>query len=281
MAVTWECGNDPYCAEFVAQEELINSLDSDIQERLSELSYGRGFMSWKNCPDYEQEDGVDTTIGGASLSDEDQMVGCTISTPGSVIESQLEHQLGSGVRQLEIADSINEIVGALAAQIVKQALGGSGLLGASQPSEGGGRSFLDRVADESSAQTAGALSEGFRDSVERERAWARTLQTAATAANEKCQVPGSDTEKAAEVAATLTRMTTVGTELDDIRTRIDQARTLSGARQSAFVSTISNDYSRILSSGRIPTAQDVNTDPEIVPTTLILRLNEIAEDGCD
>lgn len=83
-----------------------------------------------------------------------------IKTPGSVIENQLELSLGSGIRQLELADSINEIVGALVQQLVTQALGATGLGGLSTPSYSG-RSYVDRLGD--SSQYAASIETARRD----------------------------------------------------------------------------------------------------------------------
>ena len=54
-----------------------------------------------------------------------------IVTPGSVIESQLENVLGSGVRQLELADEFNELIGALVGQLTNKLLTEYGLSGVS------------------------------------------------------------------------------------------------------------------------------------------------------
>ena len=71
--------------------------------------------------------------------------GCVTKTPGAVIESQLENTLGSDLRGLEIAQSIDQIVAALVGQLVSQALGGiGGLAGAGSSSSSGssgGNSF--------------------------------------------------------------------------------------------------------------------------------------------
>ena len=52
-----------------------------------------------------------------------------IVTPGSVIESQLENVLGSGVRQLELADEFNELIGALIGTLTNKVFSSSGLSG--------------------------------------------------------------------------------------------------------------------------------------------------------
>jgi len=86
-------------------------------EQSSLLDFGSGFFSFETCSTVAATDG--TTFQN-----------CSITTPGKVIEQQLENVLGSGVRQLELADELNEIIAALFTQLVNQALSGAGgLLG--------------------------------------------------------------------------------------------------------------------------------------------------------
>lgn len=70
--------------------------------------------------------------------------GCTTKTPGAVVESQLENFLGSDLRGLEIAQSIDQIVEALVGQLISQTLGGiGGLMGAGKSSSSGSNSGYD------------------------------------------------------------------------------------------------------------------------------------------
>ena len=75
---------------------------------------------------------------------------CKILTPGVIINKQLSKTLGSGFKQLELADEINEIVGALLGQLSKQVFGGSrgGLLGLSRSSYGR-PSYVNQLVKES------------------------------------------------------------------------------------------------------------------------------------
>ncbi|MDB5244989.1 MAG: hypothetical protein JWN90_94 [Parcubacteria group bacterium] len=126
-----------------------------------------------------------------------QAEGCrnqAVRTPGSVIESQLEGALGTGIRQLELADSINEIVGALMGQLVNQVLGSGGLLGVSQPSSGGGTSYITQATDASQLSTvATSLANGVAQNIANDRTAVSTYQTnwqtvltAANAAQKAC-----------------------------------------------------------------------------------------------
>jgi len=68
--------------------------------------------------------GVQSTLlswGGGFLSSRDPKTGA-ITSPGSVIEKQVNDRLGSGQRRLEIADEFDEITNALVSQLVRVAL---------------------------------------------------------------------------------------------------------------------------------------------------------------
>ena len=84
---------------------------------------------------------------------------CQTVTPGSVISSSLNKALGAGQDSLVAADEIDEIIGALASQLVNQVLGPGGLLGTSQTSAGGGTpSYISRIEGEISASNSSAAS---------------------------------------------------------------------------------------------------------------------------
>ena len=101
---------------------------------VKKLDWGKGFLSWRTCEQYATKTSAPSDAGpGVELTDEttkkdksNENQTCTkysdIKTPGSVIESQLEHTLGTGLRQLELADDIDKIVGALVGQLVKTVL---------------------------------------------------------------------------------------------------------------------------------------------------------------
>ncbi len=304
MSATFRCGNDRYCSEFAAQEELINRINSELQSRLNELSYGRGILCWKNCPDASQDDGVDTDFGGASLSDEDRSNNCTIQTPGTLIESQLATHVSSGVRRLEIADDIDEIVSALASQLVSQVMGGTGLLGASQPSSGSGRSFLEQSASQAAAADAARISAGLKTRLTNDRSatveyqadW-RAIKDAADAAAAICTNEGASANQAsiAEIAAAraqadaaITEATEALTEIDRIVALIDSLQGLSSAQQTSVTLQITEAHSALVASGKIPdrserqSAQTESTDtPGATPLPLITRMNEIAGNECE
>lgn len=95
--ITQTPSNNALGAYLSAQHEMNLRVSESqfIQDKL--LTWGRGFLS------FSDEDG-------------------NITTPGAVIEGQLENVLGSGVRQLELADEINEVVAALIGYLVQNVL---------------------------------------------------------------------------------------------------------------------------------------------------------------
>lgn len=83
---------------------------------------------------------IDPKTGNMSYKD------CHTETPGSVINSQLSKSLGSGVDQLNLADSINEIVDALIGQLINQVLQ-SGLASVSSKPSGVTQSYIQQLSD--------------------------------------------------------------------------------------------------------------------------------------
>lgn len=142
----------PYGSILTAQGALTVKI-AQTQDRQSKyLSYGNGFLSSldPNCK---------KVSGGND---------CTIVTPGKVIQDALTFQLSTGPRSLIAADEIDEILGALFAQLAQQAITGTkGLLGMSantgytNPGYSGG-SYLGAMQTEG-GNTSGMSSARFNE----------------------------------------------------------------------------------------------------------------------
>ncbi|MDB5265415.1 MAG: hypothetical protein JWM39_128 [Parcubacteria group bacterium] len=195
--------NNPYGAAYSQQQALNATVYAATTNRLNELNWGKGFMSWRgSCTSTASKtssgigpvttkitdpsalngplsvptnaDGSVDYSGGSlsnvdtssltSLSSADNCTSNSIRTPGTVIENTLGITATSPLRQLELANSINEIVGALASQLVTQVVGAVGLSGVSQPSAGGGLSPLAQATNPSQYAQPG-LAAGFVQSV--------------------------------------------------------------------------------------------------------------------
>lgn len=200
MSMTLTCGNDPFCAQLAVQESIAQGVADETNEQINDFLGGNGFFSWRcGCAEGEEPAGE-----GANLSDANENSSCRVCTPGSVIESQLEQQVGSSVTELQLADSINEIIGALAMALVNQVLGPNGLGGTSQASSGSGRSYLEQIASDPTS-FSGDLANGFQQGLQSERSrideykngW-ENIRDAAQSAVAACSLPGGSNEKRQE-----------------------------------------------------------------------------------
>lgn len=114
--VTQNPVNTPTGAFLAAKSELNARITQANNRSAQELSWGKGFLSFKVCSDT-------AAASGAAKN-------CSITTPGSVIANQLNKALGAGQDTLVSADEVNEIIGALFQQLAKTAITGvNGLLG--------------------------------------------------------------------------------------------------------------------------------------------------------
>ncbi|MEN9614343.1 MAG: hypothetical protein RLZZ347_650 [Candidatus Parcubacteria bacterium] len=157
LARTTQPQNNPYTSFLMAQNEVAIRIAGQKEIKLAQLNWGNGFLSWEDCQDTpETQDVIDAAQlengnvapGTAAYASTQAQIKasqtCTTKTPGKVISDQLGWAMSSDIRRTELAKDIDQIVNALVGQMVKQALGGiGGLLGASKPQSGSGRSFLN------------------------------------------------------------------------------------------------------------------------------------------
>lgn len=141
--------NNAMGAMIIAQAELDARLESSTHNAELEAGWGGGFMSWKDCPTIEQQ-----AAEGFGLSTPDEtnrfaryaqvthqqrdQDGCVIKTPGGVIANKINWVDTTTLRELELADDLNEILYALANQLIMKGLGSlqdRGLLGGGRPRE--------------------------------------------------------------------------------------------------------------------------------------------------
>lgn len=125
-----------YVNGLIAMDER---LAHDIGLKKNYLDWGRGFLSSEKCTDRAEED-----LNDDDKIDDGDCRRWETKTPGSIVEGQLNSSLDSGRNRLEIADEINEIIGALASTLLKMATQGltGNLKTGSQPRGSDGTTYL-------------------------------------------------------------------------------------------------------------------------------------------
>jgi len=158
VSLTTEPTNNPYGAYLEAESELSWRVASAKAEQKDEISAGRGFLSWKDqkcvaevnkhnkAIKEQRASGASQTEGSVKFAALKSKNECPVNTPGSVIQESLQNNLNGPLRELEIADEINEIVNALFAQLVTQVLQ-KGLSGVSSK-DASGSSYLDSTIND-------------------------------------------------------------------------------------------------------------------------------------
>ncbi|HYE22928.1 MAG TPA: hypothetical protein VEA92_00555 [Candidatus Paceibacterota bacterium] len=250
--------NNPIGALHEAQHELGSRVSSAEDQRRTELEWGRGFLSWRGECTTSSSAGDETVdLSGA----ESECAGGEIQTPGAVIEGQLEKTLGSQLDQLGLADEFNEIVGALLAQLTSNILGGSGLGGLTQPSSGGGSSYIDRASssDQTNAQGANATFtqtlRNQRGQVETHKSNWQKIQGAAQAAA-SCTNDSEVQAVLTESAAAIARADAAVAGIDSLTTKLAAANNAAGGNQIAALEEVSTEYQQLMAN-TMPTASDL------------------------
>lgn len=285
--------NNPYGAQMLANEALENAVSSATSNRLEELSWNRGFLSWRGeCT--AQRDASDPVL----LSGVDACASYEIETPGSVIMEQLNTQLGSGVNRLVSADEFNEIIGALLNQLATQVLGGNsgGLRGVSRPSTGGGSSFIDSTTNSAQPGTSGAnISRTFSATLANQRQrldmyrtqWEK-IRAAADAAQQRCGADGTPNPQDVlnQAAAALAKAANAIAALEAIQAELAESDA-EGGNQTLNILAVSTEYNDLVMSGTLPSPEEVATAQsesqdtgDEVPGSLYSQMNRQVKLSC-
>lgn len=163
--VTMEPQNNPYGSLLETSGQLSLKIQGAQTKELSILNFGNGFMSMRdpNCTNNETIEDPNT---------------CPIVTPGNVIQTQLNETLNIPAGRLQVADEINELIGALFSQLVSQALSGAGgLLGLTESGYGGNSGgYFDDLDDEREpGDTASTTQYAFDKPIEEEEKYVEVL----------------------------------------------------------------------------------------------------------
>ena len=161
-------GDNPYKQVIDGQAALTIGLSNAKGKKLETLMQGNGFFGKQECKSVPNRRGT----GGTEMTKV-----CTDTTPGKVIETQLNHSLGLPGSRLAVADELNELMGALMSQLASAAMrevgGLLGMNGGGSSGSGGG-SYFDRMSREStpqSQQSTGASENPFAESLSGENAY--------------------------------------------------------------------------------------------------------------
>ena len=265
--------NNPFGAQELANRTLEDAVAAATGDRLEELSWNRGFLSWRGkCIDggQQQPPGIDSSLDGApvDLSNEEECYDYEIRTPGSVIMESLNKVEGVPFDRLVSADEFNEIIGALLNQLALEILGGGedggGVRGLSQPSNSGGGSFFDRT--EGTSGNATNIANTFSSSVARQIEQLETFQAnwerirdVAETAEARCGAGGDpDPAEVLSYAQTMLVKAANGlAALRAIKADIDEVRTAGGNQSGALIG-ITQAYNELTTSGTLPTPEEIS-----------------------
>lgn len=270
LAATQNPGNNPFGAYLQAQHALFAQVDQATGQRKTELDWGKGFLSYRGgCA--KATNAAVGALTDITLSHQDDCVGHKILSPGTVVESQLEKAVGNGVEQLQIANSINEIVGALAGQMVNQVLGSGGLSGVSQPSSGGGRSYLSQATDSSNYnQVSSSLSTGFQQNLTTQSAAISAYQAneqkifdTATTAKQACSVTNSAQlgfiQRALDSAsAGISKASIALSQIATLSDQVTAAQNTAASERTTSITDVLSQNQGLLSSNILPSASEVS-----------------------
>jgi len=126
FVMTQNSANNPYGAYMDAKIELDSRIAEAVGIQSNQLDWNSGFLSWSECI-------VPDPYTGECLKRSP-----VVKTPGTVIESQLEGVLGTGLKQLELADEFDEMIGALVGALLEETVFGVKGLFADHGSVGSG-----------------------------------------------------------------------------------------------------------------------------------------------
>jgi len=292
------CGNNQYCFQIAVHDEIISRVEAEVDQRLRELEWGNGFLSWRgDCTisGTVDESGATTTVGksadGVTLNDGEVCLQNEINTPGSVIHDQIESAVGSDIAQLVSADELNEAIAGLLNSLLQKAIGSGGLAGGSSGGGGGSGGGVTTAPNVAAAFTR-SLGLQREKVTEYQADWRKVSNAAeeAKAALESCNRDGNaelledEVEPALERAEeALTKAAAALAALDDLEERAAE----SAARLNAGFEQIVADYQELMASDIMPTSAEIIESlkqsqdmVDVQPPSLYNRMKDITESAC-
>lgn len=273
--------NNPYVAYVNSKNELDIRIAAGEQKELLKVQWGNGARDHGKC-----EGGVGNNVVPPTTEAECEAIGghWKTDTWGSIINHQINETLGSGQRQLELADEIDEIISALLAQLAQKALtaigGLSGLSSRSSGSSSNGQSYLDQLTQAAGAdatasahdvlvmQATGAISlESSVQSAINATNSILTEEKALLTARYQCYTNVNNLSAATTASSTTA---TINSKLNTnraiiiaaasaINTLIDIVAQADSAETADEVNAAGNRYDALVQSGSLHTAADLTT----------------------
>jgi hypothetical protein len=171
LKLTTNSSCNPLFAFYNAQSRMNEALSAEQARETTQLEWGSGFRSVERDRTFD--------IGGGQTTSVDRIV-----TPGFMIAEHLRQVIGTGLRQSENADEIDEMLSALMSNIGTEMLTDTeGLSGLSR-SFGGQAAYVDRVVADSVSTTrstmAGAAQQIVDNTIRVEQEYIQARQSSIT-----------------------------------------------------------------------------------------------------
>lgn len=113
--------NNPYGAFLEAKIELDSRIASAIGVEREQLDWNQGFLSWSECEDWEL---LGFNPDGSPINGKCEKRG-PVQTPGSVIKSQLDEVMSSGLKKLISAQEMEQLISSFATGLLNRYVFGS------------------------------------------------------------------------------------------------------------------------------------------------------------
>lgn len=99
--------NNPYATYFNLSAQLDGAISKKQNVASAELNWGRGFLSFRKCDEKTAKE---------------LQSGCPITSPGAVIQGQLEKTLGLAKDRLVLAEKFDQVIAAVVNELINTAL---------------------------------------------------------------------------------------------------------------------------------------------------------------
>lgn len=139
LTQTTSTGGNALTSFFSVQDRFNDTLEEAVTQKTNEIQRNGGFFDVVQCSN--DTSAYNSSPGQYTVGDQS----CRITTPGTVINEQLNLALGSDIRRLELADEFDEVFSALVGQLLKTVFSGSGIFGLSSRA-GGSQSIIDQYS---------------------------------------------------------------------------------------------------------------------------------------